>query len=43
MDGAMGLMFICLHLVSGGMRFLLSFITFLIWDWKDLIVSLFVV
>lgn len=38
-EGAVGFMFLCFHLVSGGMSVLLLFIVFLIWDWKKLVGS----
>ena len=37
MDGAEGFIFMCLYLVSGGISVLISFITFLTCDWKDLV------
>jgi len=43
MVGAVGFMFMYFHLVSGGMSVLLLFITFRIWDWKDLVGSCVVV
>ena len=43
MVSAVGFMFMYFHLVSGEMSVLLLFITFRIWDWKDLVGSCFVV
>ena len=37
MVGAVGFMFMCCHLESGGMSVLLLFITLLTWAWKDLV------
>jgi hypothetical protein len=40
MEGAEGFMLIYFHLVSCGIRVLLSFTVFLIWAWKSLVVSM---
>jgi len=32
-----GFIFMCFHLESGGISVLLLFMTFLTWDWKDLV------
>jgi len=37
MEGAEGFMLMYFHLVSFGIRVLLSFIVFLIWAWKVLV------